>query len=183
MQRFSLLTFLFFGFSRLRRAPLRQRILFRPAFCIRLFFYQLYLLLRVLRYFIRRFCFALHYCFFLPLRSVFCSTLHHVSQGFGVRVYLCMTLGSVGLVGGTWGTGKNKTACLRSWNHGCFYNRGWIILEQTGLRRRWSVYGVYDNEWGNEQDDGVVETGHSGMQKVTGMSMLTCSFRWPRTLQ
>jgi hypothetical protein len=26
-----------------------------------------------------------------------------------------------------------------------------------------------------------VETGHSGMQKVTGMSMLSCSFRWPRT--
>jgi hypothetical protein len=25
-----------------------------------------------------------------------------------------------------------------------------------------------------------VETGHSGMQKVTGMSMLSCSFRWPR---
>jgi hypothetical protein len=66
---------------------------------------------------------------------------------------------------------------------GLFLHRVWVMLKLTGLRRRWSVYGVYDNEWGNEQDDGVVETGHSGMQRVTGMSKLSCSFRWPRTLQ
>ncbi len=53
----------------------------------------------------------------------------------------------------------------------------------TGLRRRWSVHGIYDNEWGNEQDHGVVETGHSGMHQVTGLSMLSCSFRWSRTLR
>ena len=47
-----------------------------------------------------------------------------------------------------------------------------------GLRRRWSVLGVYDNEWGNDQVDGVVGTAHSGMHEVTGVSMLTCSFRW-----
>lgn len=58
---------------------------------------------------------------------------------------------------------------------------GIVMRALTGLRRRWSVYGVYDNEWGNEQIDGVVETGHGGMQEVTGMSMLSCSFRWPCT--
>lgn len=63
------------------------------------------------------------------------------------------------------------------------FTAGLVMQALTGLRRRWSVYGVYDNEWGNEQHDGVVETGHSGMQEVTGMSMLSCSFRWPRTLQ
>lgn len=25
-----------------------------------------------------------------------------------------------------------------------------IMRASTGLRRRWSVYGFYDNEWGNE---------------------------------
>lgn len=47
-----------------------------------------------------------------------------------------------------------------------------------GLRRRWLAFEftIMSGET-NDQVDGVVGTAHSGMHQVTGVSMLTCSFR------
>lgn len=60
---------------------------------------------------------------------------------------------------------------------------GWVMLEKQACAGVGRSTESTIMSGGNEQDDGVVETGHSVVQKVTGMSMLSCSIRWARTLQ
>ncbi|KAH6644791.1 hypothetical protein C7974DRAFT_28004 [Boeremia exigua] len=118
----------------------------------------------------------------LLLTALFCLFLHFGSCMPRDGICTCFS--------GTW-NGWILCLCHRRWRGekgiSGFLDSGFtadlVMQALTGLRRRWSVYGVYDNEWRNGEDDGIVETGHSGMQQVTGMSMLSCSVRWSRTLQ
>jgi len=87
--------------------PSRQRNCSGRLSAYGFFLHQSYLHSRVSRCFTERSRFALHYCFFLPLRFVLFSTSDHVRQGL-VFAPICLDLGWVDTAVRAWGAGRTK---------------------------------------------------------------------------